>query len=370
MIQVRCPECGYLQTLSEERFLAVPEDFLTCPHCHTRVPKEWNPVDPESVPEEARHKILAFSRRILNGRDVTIDLVHALEALVRHHGPMEGSAKALGIAYARLNEPRKAEDFLNQAQQESPDDPEILRHFLHIRLAEERYDEAVEAGQALIDISGARLEDEDVARLALALLGLNRTTDASMLMESYPDLDRSNPVVKQARRYLNRAVNPGLMNLFGNWASLNRFLGGKGQEALRSLKHRTRTVMRYPLNSHGTHWASESDLQRQKDNEMSRTTPRDPHKLPQVLEYWIYSSGEVVPGWETITDRLARLHSSAEERERTFNILESLMEKKCLTIEYVTRRQAKEFFDYPVELIPRNARAVSEADRKTLAEAQ
>jgi uncharacterized protein YegJ (DUF2314 family) len=219
-------------------------------------------------------------------------------------------------------------------------------------------------------LSGARLEDEDVARLALALLGLNRTTEARLLMESYPRLDRSNPVVKQARRDLNRLVNPGLMNLFGNWGSLNRLLGGKGQEALRSLTHRTRTIMRYPLNSYRTDWASESDRPRQKDDEMSRTTSRDPHKLPQVLEYWIYSTGEAVPGWETITDRLARLHSSPEKRERTFNILESLMERKCLTIEYVTRRQVKELFDYPVELIPRNARAVSETDRKTLAEAQ
>jgi len=370
MIQVRCPECGYLQTLSEERFLAVPEDFLTCPHCHARVPKEWNPVDPESVPEEARHKILAFSRRILNGRDASIELVHALEALVRHHGPMEGSAKALGIAYARLNEPRKAEAFLIQAQQESPDDPEILRHFLHIRLAENRFEEAVETGQALIDLSGARLEDEDVARLALALLGLNRTTEASVLMDSYPDLDRSNPVVRQARRDLDRIVNPGLFSLLGNWGSLNRLLGGKGQEALKSLTDRTRTIVRRRPSSYPTDWPSETDRTRHKDTEMSGTKPRDSYKLPHVLEYWIYSTGEDVPGWEIITERLARLHSSAEERERTFQTLETLMERKCLTTEYVMRRQVEELFDYPVELIPRNGRGVTDADRKTLAEAQ
>ena len=103
---------------------------------------------------------------------------------------------------------------------------------------------------------------------------------------------------------------------------------------------------------------------------MSGATPREFNQLPHVLEYWIYSTGEDVPGWETITERLARLHSSQEERENTFQTLESLMERKCLTTEYVTKRQVEELFDYPVELIPRNGRGITDADRKTLVEAQ
>ena len=100
MLQVRCPECGYLQTLSEERFLSISDNFLNCPHCNAKVPKEWTPQQEESVPEEVRHKMLAFSKRILNGRDVRLEVVYALESLVRHYGPAEETHKALGIGYA------------------------------------------------------------------------------------------------------------------------------------------------------------------------------------------------------------------------------------------------------------------------------
>ena len=124
MIQVRCPECGYIQTLSEERFMSISEDFLHCPHCNAKVPKEWNQQESDSVPEEARHKMLAFSRRILNGGAVAREVVFALESLVRHYGPMEESNKALGLGYAAMGEKSKAEEFLRAARHESPKDPQ------------------------------------------------------------------------------------------------------------------------------------------------------------------------------------------------------------------------------------------------------
>ena len=153
MIQVRCPECGYLQTLSEERFLSISDDFLNCPHCHSKVPKEWTPTEDESVPEEARHKMLAFSRRILNGGDVGRDVVYALDSLVHHYGPMEESNKALGIGYAALGETKKAEDFLTQARQESPADREIMRSMLGVLVAQDKFQEAVEVGQGPCGLS-------------------------------------------------------------------------------------------------------------------------------------------------------------------------------------------------------------------------
>ncbi|MDQ1285214.1 MAG: hypothetical protein QG663_622, partial [Thermodesulfobacteriota bacterium] len=104
MVQVRCPDCGYLQSLSEERFLNIAEDFLNCPHCHARIPKTWAPVEVESIPEEVRHKILAFSSRILNGGEINRDVVCALETLVRKYGAPENSVRALGLGYASVGE--------------------------------------------------------------------------------------------------------------------------------------------------------------------------------------------------------------------------------------------------------------------------
>ncbi len=130
MVQVRCPECGYLQTLSEERFVAISEDYLNCPHCHAKVPKEWRPAPGETVPEETRHKMLAFSRRILNGRNVASEVVYALDSLVRHYGEMDDSARALGVGYAFLGEYAKAEGFLVKAREEFPEDAQVLHSLI------------------------------------------------------------------------------------------------------------------------------------------------------------------------------------------------------------------------------------------------
>ena len=143
MVQVRCPECGYLQTLSEERFLSISDNFLHCPHCHARVPKQWAPSTADSVPEEERHKMLAFSRRILNGGDVGREVVYALEALVRRYGAMESSSKALGMGYAALGERVKAEEFLLQAREEDAGDREVLSCLLETLFAEGKFAEAV-----------------------------------------------------------------------------------------------------------------------------------------------------------------------------------------------------------------------------------
>ena len=120
MVQVRCPDCGYLQSLSDERFLNISEDFLNCPHCHAKIPKTWKPVEVESIPEEVRHKILAFSSRILNGGGITREVVCALESLVRKYGALENSFRALGLGYASVGEAKKAEEFLTQVHNQDP----------------------------------------------------------------------------------------------------------------------------------------------------------------------------------------------------------------------------------------------------------
>jgi tetratricopeptide (TPR) repeat protein len=226
MVRLRCPECGYLQTLSEERFLSISDDYLTCPHCHAHVPKQWEPDSEEAVPDEVRHKMHAFSRRILNGGNATREVVHALESLVRRHGPVEESDKALGVGYAYIGETRKAEAFLIQALRQNPYDAEALHWLMEILMCRKKHKEAVEVGRAIIDILGHRTSDEDVAFLAIALSDLNRKDEALALLDSFPDLDPRNQIVKQARKELTRGAAFGLAGLFRETGRLHRLLRG------------------------------------------------------------------------------------------------------------------------------------------------
>ncbi|MBM3300033.1 MAG: hypothetical protein FJY85_08765, partial [Deltaproteobacteria bacterium] len=225
MVQVRCPECGYLQTLSEERFLSISDDFLNCPHCHAKVPRHWDAEAGESVPEEVRHKMLAFSRRILNGGEVGREVVMALEALVRRYGAAAESHKALGIGYANVGEAKKAEEFLLQAREAAPDDLEILRCLLAVLLATKKFPEALDVGRTLLSLAATGADDQDVAGLALALIALDRRDEAERLMLSYPNLDGRNLLVKKARRGLNRGTGLGLAGVFGENGLLQRMLG-------------------------------------------------------------------------------------------------------------------------------------------------
>ncbi|MDR3605668.1 MAG: hypothetical protein P4L38_13640, partial [Syntrophaceae bacterium] len=187
MVQVRCPDCGYLQSLSEERFLNISEDFLNCPHCHAKIPKAWKPAQTDSIPEEVRHKILAFSSRILNGGEINRDVVCALESLFRKYGPLENSVRALGLGYASVGEPKKAAEFLSLLHHEDPNDKEVLQGLLKIYLAQEKYEEAVEIGLNLYQSSEA--EDDDIGRLGLVLIRLGREEEARRLLDSRPCMD-------------------------------------------------------------------------------------------------------------------------------------------------------------------------------------
>jgi len=366
MIQVRCPECGYLQTLSEERFLAISQDYLNCPHCHAQVPKEWNPVDLESVPDEARHKMLAFSRRILNGADVSHDMVYALESLVRRYGQTEESAKALGIGYARLGAPEKAESFLAEAEKQAPEDLEIIRCFLHVRLAQGRYEEAVRAGRALLGLSEGRADDGDIAGLALALIGDEKIPEARELLDSHPDLDPRNPLMREAHRELNRAGMPGIRSLLGRFGPLSRLLGGRARWGSEPLGLHSRDSGDPSPTEPGT---SGRQASRPSGYAKSRVGSADVPLTQAVVEYWIYAPNTVVPRWESIKNRLVAMHRE-EEGESIVDRLESLMDSKDLTVDYISKRDAKELFDYPDELIPRNSRGLNDTDRGILRDAQ
>ncbi len=370
MVQVRCPECGYLQTLSEERFLTISEDFLNCPHCHARVPKQWQPADADAVPEEARHKMLAFSRRILNGGDVGREVVYALESLVRHHGPSEDTNKALGIGYARLGESKKAEEFLVRALEDSPDNPEVMRSLLEVLLQQEKYADAVKVGRSFVDALGERAGDEDVARLAIALLRLEDKEQAQSLLESFPRLDRRNPVVKQARRELHRSSGLGFGFFFGEHGPLHRLLNTGGKPSLKSLTGRAKRLMD-ATSAIGQSLRPHPDTR----EESNRTVPPSPTlavpaNFRPTMEYWVYAPDATIPKWAQVRENVATQYSRKTDRERAFKFLESLIQKKQLIIEYLLKDESAELFDYPEDLILHNSRDVTEDDRKTLQNAR
>lgn len=369
MIQVRCPECGFLQTISEERFLALPSNFLTCPHCHAQVPKEWQPADSENIPEEARHKMLAFSRRILNGGDVNRDMVYALESLVRHHGPLENTSKALGIGYARLGEIKKAEEFLTLARNEAPEDREVLSSFLQVRLEEQDFDEAVAVGQALIEASAGAVHDEDIARLALALVGADRRSEARALVSSYPGLDQRNPLVKEAKRQLNRTGKLTIRSILSRWTSLNRVIRGEcDEEASLPSAHARRS--QEPQAAFDGSAVETSFKPAHSDEPDAAAANRLGRRFQTMVEYWIYAPGEIAPRWESIIDRVGARELSPREKPSWAEMLQALLEKKELSVDYLSRTQAPALFEYPEDLLSRNSRELSASDLETLHEAR
>jgi len=369
MIQVRCHECGYLQTLSEERFLSIPESFLSCPHCNARVPKEWAPSDADSVPEEERHKVLAFSRRILNGGDVGKEVIYALEALVRRYGAIDCSNKALGLGYAALGERSKAEEFLLQARDDDPKDKEVLSCLLEVLLGQNKFADAVRTGKALVEVTGPQLDDEDVARVALALLGMGHSREAQALMAAHPYLDGQNPVVRQARKQINRSTGSRLGGLYAEKGPLNRLFSGVGKNRLRNLTLRARSFIGWPprAESATVRPAAPAVPQEAKPSgSLAKISPQ----VPTVVEYWIYAPVSNIPEWEAVRERLGESYARNSERERAFRLLASLLEKNSLKIEYIIRSDAPELFQYPEELIVGNAPEFSSQNKKTLLEAQ
>jgi uncharacterized protein YegJ (DUF2314 family) len=371
MVQVRCPECGYLQTLSEERFVAISEDYLSCPHCHAKVPKEWRPAPGETVPEETRHKMLAFSRRILNGRNVAREVVYALESLVRHYGPMDETDKALGVGYAQLGDYRKAEGFLVRALGDFSDDEQILHSLMETLVELERFEDAVEVGQTIVRSLGSRARHDDVARLALALKGLDRIEEAKHVLDAFPELDSHNPVVKQARREINRTARRGLGALFGAKGPIRRLLEGASSVSVRRLGARekqTRPKQEPDVPIPGTPVDSAETMA--PPCEISAGEPERLARMPVLMEYWVYAKQTGIPKWEDIKHELADQFEDSDERERMFHFLESLVEKDDLAIEYILKQDAQELFDYPEDMIPHNAKDFTENDREILTEAE
>jgi uncharacterized protein YegJ (DUF2314 family) len=370
MIQVKCQECGYIQTLSEERFLSISESYLTCPHCSATVPKQWSPASEDNIPEEARHKMLAFSRRILNGRNVGIELSYALESLVRHYGVIEDADKALGIGYAAAGETSKALEFLCLARDRDPGDVDVLRNLLEVLLAEERYEDAAEAGIALMDATVGLEEDNTVAGLALALIGAGRPEDARALLEANPNLDPRNSLVKKARKQLNRAGKGGLRDLFRGEGRISRFLGEASRKGLHVL----------------TGKGSPRDVSPPEDPEVSTPAAHtemtaDPSEEPAVpsvrleelqvlVDYWIYTSGTEIPSWDAIRRALALDCPDPADQEATLDFLAAMTEKDHLAIEYIRRDDAPGLFEYPDDIIEHNSRHIHESDRRALAEAR
>ena len=369
MIQVRCPECGYLQSLSEERFVAIADDHLDCPHCNAKVPKTWNSVQEETAPEETLHKIHAFARRILNGGAVRREVVYALESLVRHHGGTEESTKALGVGYTELGEYKKAEEFLKTALEEIPNDVELLRALFRVRMEEGPVEDAVAVGRALLDAAGRQVEDDDVAGLAVVFERLGRTEDAEGLLARFPDLDSRNPLVKKARRGIGGRGAWGLPFRLSELIPWMGLLKRKSVESDSSpVKPRSEDATRRVLNSAPEEPASTGGGG--AENEADYRQVQVERGFHPVLDYWIYAPESEMPEWDRIKSSMVGLHSESTDRERAFEELERFVERKELTMDYILRRDAEETFHYPEELLPRNSRNLQPEDREILTNAQ
>lgn len=371
MIQVRCPECGFIQSMSEERFVSITEDHLDCPHCNARVPKEWGPVDDESIPEEARHKLRAFSLRILNGGEVNRDAVYALESLVRHYGSTEESLKALGIGYAALGEKKKAEEFLTYTLKAAPNDLESLRSLFAIRMDRGDFEGAVETGGKLVDSLGPEARGEDLARLAIAMTQAGRENAARAVLDGILPEDESLPMVKQAFRLLGRSKRGGILDSIRNSSIWERFFPSIEREGLAALTEKARAAI-----GAGKHERSraESDADsRQESSVVPRKirSTEPPRQSPRpLLEYWIYAPSAAVPNWETIGRRLAEMITDEKTKLRIFRMLEYYSERDELKLDYIFRRDAEALFAYPEELLPRNAKGMTDEDKETLTGAQ
>lgn len=368
MVQMRCPECGYLQTLSEERFITISDDFLNCPHCHARMPKQRIPTGGNPVPEEVQHKMLAFSRRILNGGEVGLEVVQALESLVRQHGATSESIKALGIGYENLGETKKAEEFLLLARKEAPEDTVILQSLLAAFLAQKKFAEAVDSGRTLLEQLGPRAADQDIARLALALTATGRVFEAEAVLDSFPDLDQRNPIVKQAKRQVSRGSGRGLGSIFTARGPLAWLLKWSGIVAAKDCPTRVGPPSRRQRDCRDLETPAGQKALGLRQPAGKR--PNGHKRLPTIIEYWIYAPASAIPSWEEVKDSFSKLSVSEDELSHALRYLESAIERDNLAVEYLVKDDASELFHYPEELIPRNGRDLSEADRNILMNAQ
>ncbi len=368
MIQMRCPECGYLQTMSEERFLTISEDFLNCPHCHARVPREWRPRVNDSIPEEASHKILAFSSRIINGSEIAREMVSALETLVRRYGAGELADKALGIGYTRLGEFKRAEEFLRKAKQQYPEDVELLRSFQQVALEQEEFDEAEEAGSILLGLAGEHLVDADVARLIFSLIGLHRFEEAQHLMDTHPWMNPKDPIVKKARKKIIQAQAPKS----GKWfmkrdkiAGLFRNLGRptKAFDEITATNLNYSDMLNQDMSVNGLSESGTGSIN------LNRQPASVGFRTPTLMEYWIYSQSTAVPPWEDVLEAMEGLTTRKNERERSLVFVQQHIETRSLTMDYILKKEVGLLFEYPKELLWENGRDLTEDEIKNVMDA-
>ena len=361
MVQVRCPDCGYLQSLSEERFLNIAEDFLNCPHCHAKIPKTWDPVKVESIPEEVRHKILAFSSRILNGGEINREVVCALESLVRKYGAPENSTRALGLGYASVGEARKAEEFLTQCLNQDDSDREVLQALLKSLIAQEKYEDSIRVGLRISQFFDP--DEDDIGRLGIALIRMGKKEEADRLLNSEAYLGSRNKTIRKARKELSGGSSSKFGQIFSGKVSLNKLFSIPSRESLKAISERARSFVSAPalrdsdsnigkFDDRG--WPAEA-LRNSNINFESRLSVSN-------CEYWVYSPTSSIPSWEQLKGSFLQQPANRQNRPRELENLENLIAKQKLTIDYILREEAGELFDYPLELMETNARELDARD--------
>ncbi len=369
MVQVRCPDCGYLQSLSDERFLNIAEDFLNCPHCHARIPKTWEPVAVDSIPEDVRLKILAFSSRILNGGEINREVVCALETLVRKYGAPENSIRALGLGYASVGEAKKAEEFLEKALVQNENDKEVLQALLKSLLIQEKYDEAIRAGIRLSQ--GLDPGDDDIGRLSIALIRVGRKEDAAQFLNSKAYINSKNRIIRKARRELTSGPSLNFGAILTGKVPFNKLFSMPGRESLKAIGDRARSLVSS---------ARPSVPNSIPGNNSAHTNPADVRQVSSInlestlwishCEYWVYSPTCSIPSWEQLKRSFLQQPVNRQNRSRELENLENLIAKQKLTIDYILREEASELFEYPLELMEFNARELDATDYGVLKNSQ
>ncbi len=347
MIEVKCPQCSYLQTFTEERFLTITDDVLKCPHCRYEFPRSSSNLRSEKTPEEVKNKIAAFSKRILNGGEIKTELAQALEALVRHYGGDSESFKAIGAAYTSLGVYTKAEEFLVRAGQNDYRDPDILHLLLTCLLAQAKFAEAAEIGEELVLNLAIRADDEDIAHLAMAYLRLGSVEKAKNILERHPHLNMRKSALKAVQKQIRKAEKRSLSGILN--------LSTRAPAALKWVTDRA------PRRS------TPKNPQTRATSSQSPQKPQATRPVVQpVFEYWVYAGDSAVPQWDDIRQHLAREYTNRAERSRMFTSLENAIQTNHLSIDYIHKENAPALFEYPEELIPQNAKGFSPQDTNKL----
>jgi uncharacterized protein YegJ (DUF2314 family) len=362
MVQVRCPECGYLQALSEERAVASPGDALTCPHCNARIPLDRPADHAEEPPEDAVRKILAFSQRLIAGSEVTTEMACALENLVRHYGHAGESAKALGIGFGRLGDLEKAETYLTAARARTPDDPETTRAFFLLRLSQDDMERAAAEGLNLIGIPGRVPFDQEVADTAAALSKIGRTEEARRLLETHGGSAALETPSSEGRARSLRAIRKTLSDLVRDLGPLGRLL---------SFPKKPSESCAVPQTARNAKVKAETRRPPAppRANERSPKAPtssRKPDVSSPLVEYWIYSRGTQVPPEDQIRERLVALFENPEDQRNIAELFDAWIRDGRLTIVSYSKADAPALFEYPEDMLPKNPRLFGEADREIL----